>query len=832
MKVRSSVIFGLGSSGAYVISNIERLLYEVVGNTRLDFLRMIAIDTDTTRKEDEAPPGGYRRQNLPIYENNLGWAMRNLRDYLGDHFDWCGTADIHIPGAGAGNLRGGGRLMLFNKLPDVRRAINEATAAVQNAVLHPGTEAQLRNELSQRGIAAPPGLIDANQTVVYTIGTLAGGTGSGSCVDFGYLIRDTAPNTRRIGIFFIPDGAAPIVFQENTWSVLKDLEYFCENPAAFQHAVWPSANRAEHPYRGGDGWPFDLVYLISESDYQKSFKLRYEPNARAPLVEMVALQVTADVLGMFEHRDSILSNLNAQVPSGLARHHMFLNFNLRAVCYPKYEISEAATCRVISDNICDAWLSHSVYQTPTGTSPIRDEDWRRSGRKYWNDQFNPIWHGAKASVDLAALTRRLLAGDVPEPEDNLRHQFSGNVQGTIYSLVAQQLPDRLRELQSMVKAGLATRLQETRSIRCAALFLEGLRQEMDYSQQYWTQLGVPERRDESAWTAFVATQVESLFRQKSKLAVVMLNARHDYVQDQLQTILNFLGMYLLRRTLAEFSEWMDRALCDWLDQLRRSLETIRNLARSRSAALLNLLNGVPAPVLRLTRSANVGFEAEIEEAANRQPETPITYLRTAQDGSFEGIFAITADQDAASDAALFLTLKNLLQPEYLRRLEEKGRVDIVQEVMAQNRVGQARLALKDAYGLSLATNLELIRAHTTVPSFVCARDTDTAKRLSEILQNNEPGLPAMQPKALPVFDHMAIFYQEGARLEPARLADAESYQRQYNRAMQDTTRRIELLDPLATVRQRAELAGHAKPVQQSAQAAASSAGPSPTGGAQ
>jgi hypothetical protein len=61
----------------------------------------------------------------------------------------------------------------------------------------------------------------------------------------------------------------------------------------------------------------------------------------------------------------------------------------------------------------------------------------------------------------------------------------------------------------------------------------------------------------------------------------------------------------------------------------------------------------------------------------------------------------------------------------------------------------------------------------------------------------------MDPKPLPVFDHMAIFYQEGAKLSPESLSDAESFAGHYDRAMKDPNRRPELVDPLGPLKQQA-----------------------------
>lgn len=794
MRVRPSVVIGLGSSGAYVISNLERLLYEVLGNAPLDWIRLVAMDTDTTRKEDEPPPGGRRGQNLPFYESNLGRLIRDLRDCLHEHFTWCGPTDLHIQGPGAGNLRLGGRLMLFGKLPEIWAMVRDATHEVEERAKRPETDRRLREELARRGVAFPSGIVNASETVVYVVGTLAGGTGSGSSIDLGYLIRDAAPRALRVGLFFIPDRTAAVVFQENTWAALRDLEHFCQNPGAF-HGVWPSANRTPHPYAGEPGNPYDQVYLLSPVDEYRALKLRYAPSASSPLVTMTALQLAADLLGLYEHRAAILSNLNAQVP-GERKHQMFLNFNLRAVCYPKYEISEAAACRVVAESICGYWLDNQYYSTPTGRTPIREEQVRSEGRQLWNQRFDPIWRGAQSAVNLGEWAQKVLAGDISEPEANLRHQYSGNVQGTIYSQIAQQLPNRLRELQRMAAEELAVKLVETCSLRVAELYLEGLKQELKHTLDYWSQLGIPPRRDDSAWLAAASSLFEDLFRRKSRLGLFLLNARREFLRDELQEALTRLEMYLLRQTLDEFSAWVDSFLGAWLGQLRRSLMAVQGFAESRERMLESQLAESSAPVLRLSRSSKEGFPEEIRWLAATRPEIRERFLKVGPAGDFEGLFAVRLSQDSAADSALFLTLKSLLQPELLRKLEEKGPVDILQEVKAQDRVPQAVSFLKDTLGLSVATGISLVKSHTAVPSFVLARTESIAESLLDELHRHSPDLPPMRPKSLPIFDHMAIFYQEGAKLDPGLLSDADSFRRAYEQRMSDPNYRAELLDPI------------------------------------
>ena len=80
-----------------------------------------------------------------------------------------------------------------------------------------------------------------------------------------------------------------------------------------------------------------------------------------------------------------------------------------------------------------------------------------------------------------------------------------------------------------------------------------------------------------------------------------------------------------------------------------------------------------------------------------------------------------------------------------------------------------------AQGMSLATDPGMQKALTAVPSYVIAKDSQTAQMLMNAIREGEPGLQPMHAHGLPIFDHMATFYQEGADFEPANLKEITMY---------------------------------------------------------
>ena len=117
----------------------------------------------------------------------------------------------------------------------------------------------------------------------------------------------------------------------------------------------------------------------------------------------------------------------------------------------------------------------------------------------------------------------------------------------------------------------------------------------------------------------------------------------------------------------------------------------------------------------------------------------------------------------------------------------------------------------DTTSMSLSTRLSLEKNPAAVPSFIVARDEATANSLYQDMQERANILPVSR-KALPMFDHMVIFYQEGAcsvqpgapyHSLPDNLTDAPVYKEHFDAKLQD---REDNLDPLRQIKSRAATA--------------------------
>jgi len=798
MRINPSIVIGLGSSGCHVVANLERIIYEVVGETRLDLFRLISLDTDTRAKDDEPPPCGKRSVSYSAHSPDTGQAIRDLTQKLGDDFSWC-PPRLTIEGEGAGNLRAGGRLLLFDHFARILSMIRDAALDVRTAAMHGETARLLHDQLERRGIPPVDNLIHPTQTVVYVVGTLAGGTCSGMCVDLGYAIRNVAPEAERIGMFLLPDRNEAPAYLENTWATLKDLEYFCDNPSSFR-SVWISEAGAKVRYQADSVLPYNYAYLLSPTNEAGVLRMPYHASSDSPLVVMASMQLAACLFGMRSHISASHVNLQNQVQTK-PKNRFFLNANLRAVSYPKYEISEGAACRMIDEKVCARWLNRDNYMSTAGVVPIDEDKAQGVGRNHWNDHFNAIWEGLGADVDIKQHVGGFLRKTATRPDANLLHQITSPNQGTIYSQVAAKLRDRREKLQLMIKGGLGRVFEDSQNVRCAELYLQGVKAELENTVRFWNAVGTPARGDQDSWSSRARSLVQEATG-KQRLLSWALAAREELLTEEFGKIVTRLQMYLMTQTLSEVLAWIDTDLTSWLGTLRRSVEAVQDIAANRRRSIAARMMEVNGPILKIGRSRTESLQVEIEELGNAEPHFDRPLLASL-DGNFTGIFAVKERPGPNDNRQIFINLKNALQPARLRALEDKGHVDLVTQIRNEGRTSQVVDHFKDAQAMSLATRIGLKKSPAAVPSFVLGVSQDSARLIMEEMRTVMGNPPVAVPQPLPMFDHMVLFYQEGAcsvqpeeeyQSIPDVLSDANIYREHFNSKMKMQS---DSLDPLA-----------------------------------
>jgi hypothetical protein len=788
MQLRPSIVIGLGSTGKHVLSNIQRFLYEVLNTESLDIFRFLVIETDTNNLVD-----GGRAGMISIHEQDTGHVYRAMRAVVGDDWNWCPQALRLDGGPGAGNMRAGGRMMFLYNYAKVQGAISRAITEVTRSA---GTN-QTRQHLARikPGTDIPENLIDnPGEVVVYVVGSLTGGTCSGACIDLGYQIRRFHPNAKRIGIFTIPDRQSSATFKANAWAAIADLQYFSHHKEDYQ-VSWRDAGEQRASIDGASvgAAPYDRVYLLSPRDKTGNLQLPFAPAPSSPLLVMMGLQVAADLLGMYTLRSARLVDMPQHVNNGLPDPsiNLFMNFNLRAVSYPKYELSEAAACKLISDTICENWLSESAYSIRGEKPSIKEESLKQEGRTAWNELAPNILRGLRADVNIERIVEAITRKDVHEPREYVNSQFCSGSAGTVYSLVKQHESDRVAALKNEIIARFVKTLAESGNLKVAELFLIGIREEIARTTNYWRQLDIPTDGDRTAWATHVGERITRMSGERRSGFIVPLLLKPDVLEDGLNDLLRRLEMFVMAKALKDVIGYIDSELQERLRRMRSVIGEARQASLNRLKTLVEILQDASGPILKIPRFQNQGFDKEIEELAAVSPEIHPDEQIRLQAGNLEGLFAISLRPRNNEVGELFNTVKMRIQPDLLRRL---GPVDVVQRASDGGMLHLAAQRAMVAHELSLPVNRQLVTGPNGVPMLMTAKTQMEADALKRALSQVQQNMPDYQPVETPLLDHIAIFYQEGAGIIPEEvMSDAPEFEAEYRKIAQV---RPEIIDPL------------------------------------
>jgi hypothetical protein len=796
MKLSPSVVIGLGSTGKNVVNSIQRFLYEVLNTDSLDIFQFLVIETDTNNMSDAG-----RASMLNIFESDSGFVYKTMKSVVGTDWDWCPQNLRTEAGVGAGIMRAGGRMMFVYNYAKVKEAIARAvTEVIRAASTHQTTEHLL--QLKPGAVINPDLIDDPNDVTIYVIGTLTGGTCSGACVDLGYQVRRFHPTAKPIGIFVIPDHENIPAYKANAWAAMSDLEYFAHHPEDYK-VSWRDAGNNRAAFSGTDvnGGPYDLVYLASRRNKKGSAQLSYEPfEPSAPLFTMLGLHVASDLLGMYRLRSAKWSNMQQHLNGGIPdpTTNLFMNVNVRAISYPKYEISEAAACQLISSRICKNWLSESEYSVRGEIVKIAEDRAKQTGRDMWNTLAPQILSGLRADVDINELATDVAKKEMSKPREYVKTQFSSDQAGTIYARVKQHEVSRVALLQDSIKALFVANLAENKNLKVAELFLAGIREEITRSLSYWNQYGVPAINDRTAWAAHVDTRISEIGSQRRSVLVFSLFLAADALEDGLSDLLLRLEMFIMSKALNEVLEYIEAQLVGLLKRIKYVLTAVQQLSEARLKILVSSLNDTRGPILKVSRLAAQEFTKEIEALADTNPELrDDDYIKLNRDGTMSGLFAVGLEAQNNEIKDILAKLKNANQPFLLRRL---GPVDIVQRVSDRGMLTLAAQRASVAHDLSIATTGELVTGADIVPAFLSAKTQNDANRLKVELAAAQPNFPGFSAVELPLFDHMAIFHQEAADIIPERsLEDATDFIAAYQASMQV---KPEILSPFRHLKQK------------------------------
>lgn len=263
--VSPTLLLGLGGTGKEVLLRFRRRVVERYGSlSALPFVQYVHLDTDTTANAKEQynlPSSGdplydmvkfrpSERIDLTI-EGGTGKYVNNIRTYphIQRWFPSTGKiAALGNLGEGAGQVRIASRLGFYHA-PNYQKITASLDQARRNL-----SDPKIANRVGDLGFD-----FDAKSMDIFVACSIAGGTGGGTYLDLGFLLKRFFADSNTVGILLLPSFFAGYAggtrVQANGYAALMEL-----NHHAFGYPFlsdW-DGTRAEHLPPP----PFDITYLI------------------------------------------------------------------------------------------------------------------------------------------------------------------------------------------------------------------------------------------------------------------------------------------------------------------------------------------------------------------------------------------------------------------------------------------------------------------------------------------------------------------------------------------------------------------------------------------
>lgn len=276
VSIRPTVLIGLGGTGKEVLRRLRRMFYEKYRMPGLPVMEFLWFDTDISnvdimgketdlldRRIDfsarEMVDGSVGPQELEAYRNNKGM-YPHIWSWFPDALDSLASDAIT---QGAGQIRPCGRLAFFHHYAKLRDEIKSKIDRVQSA----DAETEMKRMF-------PDYNADANDLEIVLVTSIAGGTGSGSFIDMGFLCRDLAREAVRTAYLVLPSvfdgviGGKRQTTRANGFAAIKELEHYMK--PHFDAQGSDGSHHTTHTFEWGgrphevSAPPFSTVYLLDD----------------------------------------------------------------------------------------------------------------------------------------------------------------------------------------------------------------------------------------------------------------------------------------------------------------------------------------------------------------------------------------------------------------------------------------------------------------------------------------------------------------------------------------------------------------------------------------
>lgn len=364
LNIKRTICIGLGGTGRDILMQIRRLIVDRYGKlSELPVVSFVHIDTDKNASQTTGLKTGdtYHGENILFKPAEIVTATMNKQeiddlskglerrseyerqspyDHIGTWFPKQILKDVKSIENGAGAIRPVGRLAFFHNYSKIHQAIDTAdNATVGHA-----------QKLLNKNIVVDPG------TNIIIIGSLCGGTGSGTFIDMAYSLREKygyeIDSDITAYLIIAPElyGNTPSV-KANTYAALKELNYYTAQGTNFDANYDPVNLFSVTENRP----PFDFVYLVgnrTNSGYKIVRKEKLSQIIAHKIFADFAEEISVNIKG---HRDNVKKYFSVYDEHPRPNAQRYLTFGLAKIYFPR-DLTIAICLNKVKIKLINFWL--------------------------------------------------------------------------------------------------------------------------------------------------------------------------------------------------------------------------------------------------------------------------------------------------------------------------------------------------------------------------------------------------------------------------------------------------------------------------------------------
>ncbi|MDR2971945.1 MAG: tubulin-like doman-containing protein [Bacteroidales bacterium] len=510
-----TIIIGLGTSGLYVLENVQKYYYENFKVNKPANVEYLYLETNENNYPTGTPAGN-DIQRVYISLDNMANMISGIKKYCNDPKWLPDSGTVLTAGLGAGGIRSCGRLALWGTND---RGDNFDTVIKK-----------FNNAYDKVNPTHSPNI----KPTVFVTGSFTGGTASGAFIDFGYLIRHLIPGIKDLyGLFLLPKYPDTMrgfeVMYGNTYGSLYDLEFYNKVENKYTEK-WTNGVQT-----GFETPPYELVQFISQDNKDGMPSIK----KLSGLYKIAGLYLFLNIAGIYDKRRERLVDAAGNSIIG-----KYGTFGLSAIQFPKDNIQDYIASDLIINLLKRLTDSKEYYKNDQKTT-INRANIKNIVPKKMDDiiieAFKTLNTGYENDLQIAMHQEVEKIGKNDITGDKMQYiisLFSSNSNDKFYSKISGNMLTAQKIIVDGIYKMVDDALQNTENLYYAKFVLEDIVEYIDKLLNYWKSLGLSSFSNK--WDDLLRNEVQKCLHNKYK----WIGEENNVVFARFQNILELMKMHL------------------------------------------------------------------------------------------------------------------------------------------------------------------------------------------------------------------------------------------------------------------------------------------------